>query len=97
MSYCRFTSDSDVYAYAHVGGFYRTHIAANRGLDAPLELPLAGQSFKDRGRKAFRDRLMSLQEQGYRVPQYAIDRINEEIEAAGRKRTALLTGDTGRG
>ena len=82
MSYCRWSSDdfkSDVYAFAHSDGGYETMISDCRQGNEPTPGPHAGKSFNDPTLETFRERLLWLREQGYCVPQKAIDRIDREL------------------
>ena len=45
-----------------------------------IDLPYAGESFAEPTAKACVKRLIELRELGYRVPQYAIDSLQEEAE-----------------
>ena len=49
-----------------------------------IGLPHDGQDFNCRTRKVTVKRLQGLRELGYRVPQHAIDRLNEEIQTRRR-------------
>lgn len=66
MRYCRFSETSDVYAYADANGDWT--IWADGRLSERIGTL-----------REFRDRLLELREQGLQVPQYAIDRANEEL------------------
>ena len=66
MSYCRWSKEhSDVYVYAHVVGGWTTHIVGEDAFSDPTPSDCA-------------DRLEGLRAKGYRVPQYAIDRLRRE-------------------
>lgn len=72
MAYCRFTKQCMVYMYASVYGGYQFHLAGevvNGDTDFNIKDPV----------EALR-KLKRLQTQGFGVPQYAIDRLQSEID-----------------
>lgn len=93
MSYCRWTDKggrSDIYCYADVLGGWTTHVASSRVVAGgtqsgvlprarPIGLPHDGQTFRDPTLEAFRIRVADLRHEGYRVPPYVLERIDEEI------------------
>lgn len=92
MSYCRFSSDdgkSDVYVYSNLEGNYITSIARSRKVDAPegdagprwvpVTLPFAGHEFCDGTAADTLTRLLALRNEGYHIPQDAIDRLFTEV------------------
>lgn len=66
MSYCRWTSQCDLYCYKHVDGTWTTHVD--------------DKTFKDFSLADFKARLLSLREEGYRFPDYALERIDDEMK-----------------
>lgn len=44
-----------------------------------IELPYAGETFNDPTLEAFRDRLLALRAVGYDVPDYVLERVEEEM------------------
>ena len=69
MAYCRFGKDSDVYVYAHIDGGYSFHLAKD---SLPVyNVPTAREDI---------DKLKELKAQGYKVPKYAIKRLEDEVE-----------------
>lgn len=70
MSYCRFSNDSDMYAYHHVDGFFRIHtddfgtitVLDRSSLIAVMEMAV---------------------NIGLKVPVVAIERVHREIEKGG--------------
>lgn len=84
---------SDVYAYRAVdavGPHWVTHVAnsrlGERGVTAglmprmtPIGGPHDGETFSDPSLDAFRERLVALRADGYRVPDSALARIDQEI------------------
>lgn len=58
-------------------------MAAAKGADrVPIDLPHAGETFNDPDLQSFLDRIVYLKSLGYRVPDYTIQAIQEEIEEA---------------
>lgn len=45
----------------------------------PIDHPVAGAQFTDPTLKVFRSRLVALRKMGFRFPDYALERIDEEI------------------
>jgi hypothetical protein len=70
MSYCRMAEDSDVYCYSDMSGGYTTH--------AP------NGSFNDKTLEGFKGRLLALREQGFKVPNRALERVERELIQACR-------------
>lgn len=66
MSYCRFGDDSDVYVYATFDGKWIIH--------SPIP------STSSESRQECLQRMLDLSKAGHKVPQYAINRLQEEIE-----------------
>lgn len=69
MSYCRFSHDSDVYVYEN-----------------PLEKWVTcgpDGVFYDKTRRDCLQRLIDYRTAGYFIPEYALDRLREEIELEG--------------
>lgn len=66
----------------HFGAWMERHQAVMKMADeatrVEISLPHAGESFNDPTAAACADRLESLRELGYVVPQYAIDALREE-------------------
>lgn len=63
MSICRFSKDSDVYAYYHVGGFYVVWAEGKEGSFQTAEEVLT--FFK------------KLKEKGVKIPEYAVEELEE--------------------
>lgn len=96
MSYCRFSSDdgkSDVYVYASGGAGYVTSVAHSRinpnvkegaARYIVIDLPHAGEQFCDTKRSEVFDRLLSLRELGYHVPEAALDRLRREMSSENK-------------
>ncbi len=114
MSYCRWSTDCDVYVYEGGMSGFMVHVAASRyvfkdPLPDPvlytkrnfkewfawhervremtnvaaletIDLPHDGETFNEPTPAACADRLEQLKALGYRVPQYAIDALREDIE-----------------
>lgn len=114
MSYCRWSSMNgmcDVYCYAHINGGYMLHVASNRLINDPPEMPEYDEDKPNIWLDAHRERmewygkeakrtkiglshdgetfsldtakqaaatLILLRDEGYNVPQYAIDQLLEE-------------------
>lgn len=99
MSYCRWSTDCDVYAYA--GGGYTVHVAKNertekplpRGVEAwkevvdnyreyyqPIDNEYAGKTYNVETLEEFHQLMVDLRNAGLNIPQYAFDRIEEEME-----------------
>lgn len=71
MSYCRLTSDSDVYMWSNSAGFF---------VRLPGDKLLYGkQEFKFEDLSTAYVFLLGLECKGYRVPRYAFERIWEEL------------------
>jgi hypothetical protein len=92
MAYCRFSSDNfqcDVHCSAEVvedgSTVWITHVAAStgRGTTArePIRLPHAGESFEDTSAAACLARLRELKRVGYRIPDRALLRLEQEMTA----------------
>lgn len=63
------------------------YLAHHEALDkcelVPIGLPHDGKTYKDKSPKGMLDTLLYLREQGYHVPEHAIDALREEIADAG--------------
>jgi len=73
MAYCRGGDDSDLYMYHNISGGYAFWIARQTALgekDLSFVVPTA---------EAALHRLKRMKTQGYLIPDYAIDRLAEEI------------------
>lgn len=68
MSYCRFAGGNDAYCYADVNGKFYIITKGNR------------REFVEKSLIAFYNRLVSLQEEGLRIPNYVFKRIRAEIK-----------------
>jgi hypothetical protein len=85
VSYCRWSSGSDpsdVYCFGDGRCGWTTHVAMNRLSGAerkPIGLAHDGKSFQDKTLQDLKARLLSLRLLGYRVPDDAIDRIDQEL------------------
>lgn len=77
MSYARFSDESDIYTIAHVLGGWVTWVSNNCG-----GLPCDGEEYNDSSIAECISRLQWLRSLGYKVPEYAISRLREEMEAA---------------
>lgn len=66
MSYCRFSDDSDIYAYCGGSGFVII-------IDHEL-------SFHENTLIDFKNRLMKLRNQGYKIPDYVFEQIEKDLE-----------------
>lgn len=64
MSYCRWSTDSDIYAYSTNGGF------TIHSYQGTVDVQTLQQ---------FKDKLLELKDLGQRVPKYTFDRIEKEI------------------
>lgn len=73
MSYCRWTSECDVYCYPSDRGFV-VHVATTRNLGENIELGHDGKTFCEPTERAMFARLRFLRSTGYRIPSYAFDR-----------------------
>ena len=78
MSYCRAGGvDSDVYAYAVGGGGWVIHTGNIRdsvdNFRGYVEVTIG----------EFRDRMLKLRGEGYKIPDYTFERIEQEIEEYG--------------
>lgn len=73
MSYCRWSDESDVYCYANVNGYWTVHLSRRLPYKGEVDWDLGGP-------EECRDFLIELKEAGYKVPQYAIDSLNEELQ-----------------
>lgn len=71
MAYCRFGSDCDVYLFANLRGRYEFWTAT------PSE-PASQAFFADTSQEALQ-KLQELREKGLRIPQYAFDRLQDEL------------------
>ena len=74
MAYCRFGNDSDIYMYSSITGGYVFHITDKnclnkKGID--FIVPTAKEAFH---------RLLRLKTQGFKVPDYTIERMQKEQE-----------------
>lgn len=83
MSYCKFGADSDVYLYSSTQHPDSAHIKsdvwvllAGAGEQQPEMLPTPRAAY---------DRLLSLRSEGKRVPEAALERLQEEMSARRRK------------
>ena len=74
MAYCRFGSDSDLYMYSSIFGGYQFMLANDTNLG---EKDL---SFNIKTAEKALHRLKRMKTQGYKIPDYAIENLNEEIE-----------------
>lgn len=70
MSYCRWSEDSQVYVYESCSGGWDIFTTDN-------------DYYNELSPRACADRLESLREAGYVVPQYAIDALREEQSEPG--------------
>ncbi len=68
MSYCRFSTDSDLYVYRHIGGFFRVHTDDFGTITVLDRASLI----------AVMDMAVNI---GLKVPVAAIDRLLREIES----------------
>lgn len=105
MAYCRFSSDNfncDVHCSAEEcedgSTVWVTHLAAHRrigGRKEPLDLPHAGESYEDASAAACLARLRELRRMGYRFPDRALQRLEEDAAGAPRKCRPRLTSQQG--
>jgi hypothetical protein len=112
MSYCRWTdvggSVSDLYAYEAAGPQWTVHVASSRISErgsrsgvlpraVPIGLPFDGQSFTDPSLDAFRARIVQLRDAGYRVPDYVLAQIDEEMSRPDERPARPVSRETGGG
>jgi len=84
MAYCRFGADSDVYMYRTFAGNYQFFISDKNSLKKK------GSEFMVSTLSEVLHRLTRLKTQGFKIPQYTIDRVrgelnNEEVENEGQE------------
>jgi hypothetical protein len=105
MAYCRFSSDNfncDVHCSAEEcedgSTVWVTHLAAHRrigGRKEPLDLPHAGESYEDASAAACLARLRELRRMGYRFPDRALQRLEEDAAGAAPEMPAEIDFSTG--
>ena len=74
MAYCRFGDDSDLYMYSSITGGYQFHLANDTALgerDVDFAVRTAEEALH---------RLKRMKTQGYKIPDYAIERLAKEIQ-----------------
>ena len=74
MSYCRWTSESDVYVYESSGGFFTCCLCSLR---------TDGRDLNTKKRSQMIAHLKEHRKAGHEVPQWATDRLIEEIKIEG--------------
>lgn len=83
MSYCRWSSEnfkSDVYVFGDIRGGWTIMMASfQKDGVTPINLPHDGEEFRLVSRQDCIRTLKELRTIGYHVPQYAIDRLIEEV------------------
>jgi hypothetical protein len=87
MSYSRSSQNSDIYAYASVDaktnqGIFYIHPACNRD-GKLLDLPFACETIKVNTLQELKDKLLELQELGYRITANTFARIEKELNDKG--------------
>ena len=90
MSFCRWGSESDVYAYEHVHNYFAVHVASYNVIEMsddlekiktePIGLKYDGYNYKEKTIEDLLGRLLFLKKEGYKVPDYALETIKQEIE-----------------
>lgn len=73
MAYCRFGEDSDVYMYSSIIGGFQFHITDRNSLGK------TGIDFHVPTIEDALHRMTRLKTQGFKVPEYALDRLRSEL------------------
>jgi hypothetical protein len=88
MAYARFDNDSDVYVFRHMhDDNFHTHVAAWRVSEKdgnlqknPIKNKKAGKVFVTNTHAETIKLLTGLKKAGFMVPQFAFDRLSEELQ-----------------
>lgn len=72
MAYCRFSSTCRVYMYSSISGGYQFHLSG--------EVKNGETDFNIAEPKAALRKLKRLQTQGFGVPDYAVKRMQQEVD-----------------
>jgi hypothetical protein len=75
MSYCRFGSDSDVYAYGRIDGGFSIHVTAVKGKGTHWYL---GED----DLKGFYLSMKRIRAEGYKIPDRTFQRIEKELNGS---------------
>ena len=79
MSYCRFSSESDVYLYGHVEGLFE---CCSCKLQRFVKNSTMHKSVKLWNLSEVLVHLMKHKKKGHKVPDHALKRVMDEMEAA---------------